>query len=108
MSLEERLDCRLQALDKRQKWLCKKVGVSSQRVTNWKARDQIPATYLFDVAKLLKCSPEWLAGKEEDTNKIYLSEEEKVLLQKFRALSKPEQERELTYLRGLIAQENAE
>lgn len=86
--LESRIDQRLKELDRRQKWLCSKIGVSSQRVTNWKDRGNIPGKYLFQVANYLKCSPEWLAGKEENKNKVYLSETEKILLQKFRKLPK--------------------
>lgn len=55
-------------------------------ITNWKVRNQIPSAYLFEVAKLLECSPEWLAGVPENESKVYLSEKEKMLLENFQRM----------------------
>lgn len=105
-SLKDRVLDRLSALEKTQIWLANEMNVSPQSLNSWLKKDRIPVNHIFKVAKKLECSVSWLTG--EKSHELHLSEEEKVLLQKFRALSKPEQERELTYLRGLISQENDE
>lgn len=102
-TLKDRVMDRLSAINQTQFWLANELNVSPQSLNGWLKRNRIPVNHIFKVAEKLECSVSWLTG--EKSHELQLNEREKLLLIKFRALSKDEQERELTYLRGLIAEQ---
>lgn len=107
MDFSEKIEDRLDTLDRNKAWLARQLKVSRQSLSGWLSRGQAPTRYVNKIANILGCSTDWLLAEDLKTDiKAYqLSEREKLLLLKFRTLSKDEQERELTYLRGLTAEQ---
>nr|BAR33269.1 DNA-binding protein [uncultured Mediterranean phage uvMED] len=103
-TLRERVEDRLAAIGKKQRQLAKEVKVTPQTLNAWLKRNQIPIEHIFKVSQHLECSVSWLAGQK--SYEVHLSENEKLLLSRFKELTQDQQERELAYLRSLVSQSN--
>lgn len=107
MDLKTKIEDKLESKDRNKSWLARQVGVSRQVLSAWLVKNKVPSNHLKKVAKALDCTTDWLLADyyATEVRSNQLSETEKMLLQKFRSLPKDLQERELTYLRGLVAKE---
>ena len=59
-NLKERFLFRLDEMRLNQVKVASMLDINPQSLTGWFKRENIPVIHLFNVARLLKCSPEWL------------------------------------------------
>ena len=73
MNIAERLELALERAGKKQRDLCKEIGISDAQFSNWKKRNSISKKYIKQVADFLDVSVEFLLGYDKmDFNEIPL------------------------------------
>jgi transcriptional regulator with XRE-family HTH domain len=62
----DRIQRRLESLEKNQPWLAEKMGVSIEAVSKWIAGGGVEWKRLVNLSKVLECSLGYLIGEHED------------------------------------------
>jgi len=73
--------------------LARKLDLGTEAITNWERRGtDPPAKYVLLICEFLKISPHYLITGEENDNESKLSEDEKILIERYRLITNEEKE----------------
>lgn len=73
-NIKTRVEQRLKVVHLNKAELAKKMGLSTQTVNNWFARDNIPVDKLFMAAEILQCDPQWLNTGKAKNEGLFVAE----------------------------------
>ena len=102
----ERFYSLCQSIGKKPNPVGAELGVSSGAITNWKNGTIPPAETLLSIADYFNVSVDYLLGKSEEQKNeppLSLTKEEATLLELYRALNEPGQQKLLDYSHDLVS-----